>query len=449
MNLRWVMKQSVLLAALLAALVPGAMPLAAEEVKFTPEEQAVLGKAQEFSRAFEIVAEKVRPAVVSIQAERPDIPVTQGAGVIVDERGFILTNSHVVHAATTITVRLTDGREFPAELVGDSQESDIAVIRIQAPNLTVAKMGDSDLCKVGSWILAIGNPFGLESSVTSGIISAKGRSNVVKLEIADFIQTDAPINPGNSGGPLVNLQGEVIGVTTATNRGSEGLSFAIPANLARTIMNGIISHRRATTSYLGVVFQPVTSKIADAFGLPAAHGALVAKVLAGTPAEKAGLQAGDVIVKYGKREVQDDNQLRTFVATTSPGETVAVEFFRQGARQTGEVKVEALPEEVVIARRSQKLLEDLGVLQLATLTPELIARLGYEKDARGVLIITIKRGSPACEFLAPGALILRINEQEVNTPDDILKALGGAAEGTANIFWRFGEYYGSRRIVFK
>ncbi len=421
--------------------------LRAEDMAFTKEEQAVLDRVQVFSEAFEIIAARVRPAVVNIRAERPGAPVSQGSGVIVDKRGFIITNSHVVNSASTIVTQLTDGREFPAELVGESPESDIAVIRIQAPDLTVANMGDSDQCKVGGWVLAIGNPFGLESSVTSGIISAKGRSNVVRLEIADFLQTDAPINPGNSGGPLVNLKGEVIGITTATNRYSEGLSFAIPINLARIVMNGIISHKRTTSSYLGVVFRPVTSDIASAFNLPA-RGALVTKVIANTPAAKAGLHVGDIIVRYGNRDVRDDNQLRTFVATSSPGHDIALEFYRKGEKMQVDIQVAALPEEVVVGRRSRKLLEDIGLLQTVSLTDKLRAQLGYGKDATGVLVVAVKKNSPAHTFLAPGSLILTVDGKPVETPEQMHQVIGSAT-GCITMTWRFGQFYGSRRIVCK
>ena len=427
------------------------LPRVAEDegaITFSPEEQEVLDAARLVGRAFEIVAEKVRPAVVNIQAERPGATMSQGSGVIVDSRGFIVTNSHVVQNAGTIVVRLTDGREFTAELVGESKESDIAVIRIQAPSQTVARFGDSDDCKVGMFVLAIGNPFGLESTVTSGIISAKGRSRVVRLEIADFLQTDAPINPGNSGGPLVNLQGEVIGITAATNRHSEGLSFAIPSNLARIIMNGIIAHKRVTSSYLGVVFRPVSAQIAEAFGLPSSHGALITKVIADTPAARAGFQVGDVIVKYGRREVQDDNQLRTFVATSSPEQEVAVEFFRKGERMTTTVMVEALPEEIVIARRTQKILEDFGLLQLMAGETEVLKKLGYDGEARGVVVVALRKDSSAAEFLVPGSLIVRVNDKDVSTPEEMVQAIGGA-EGCFTLFWRFGQYYGSRRIICK
>ena len=298
-----------------------------DDIKFTPEEEQILDKMAVINQAFEIVSKKIRPAVVNIQAESSGVVGhSQGSGVIIDEQGYILTNAHVIAGADSVIVRLFDGREFTAEIIGENSESDIAVIRIQAPNLTIAKMGDSESSKVGHWVLAIGNPFGLESTVTAGIISAKGRTSVGSLSIADFIQIDAPINPGNSGGPLINLRGEVIGINSVTNKNSEGLNFSIPINLARSIMQGIISHKNVATSYLGAALRAVDNDIADAFGLNAAKGALVTKVYKQTPASKAGLQSGDIIVRYGTRYINDDQELRTLVATTDPNDTRNIEF---------------------------------------------------------------------------------------------------------------------------
>lgn len=413
----------------------------------TPEETRKLDLARDISDAFAIIADQVRPAVVNIQAELGEGRIVQGSGVIMDERGYIITNDHVVHGAAAVVVRLTDGREIIAEIVGQSPESDIAVIRITAPNLTVARVGNSDTCRVGNLALVIGNPMGLESSVAAGIISAKGRSNVVRLEIADFIQTDAAVNPGNSGGALVNMRGEVIGISSVTSRNSEGLSFAIPINLAVTVMKGIIDNRQATSSYLGVIFHSVDRQTAEAFGLPFIRGVLVKKVIADTPAARASLQAGDIILRYGDREVLDEHQLRTLVATTAPGEVVEIEYFRRGHNYKAEVKVETMPAEVVVARRGGKLLEDLGV-QLKELTPKAKKELGYESTAQGVLVVGVAAGSVAKEFLAPGSLIVKVNNTPVTGLEQLRAELVKAADGGEVLLgWRFGRYYGTRRLV--
>lgn len=421
--------------------------LMAEEVSFSPEEEKILQAAQVINKAFEIVAAKVRPTVVSIIADKAGFNgKSQGSGVIVNNKGFILTNSHVVSGAATIEVKLFDGREFTAELVGKNPESDLAVLRIQAPDLATAKLGDSDACKVGSWVMAIGSPFGYDSTVTSGMISAKGRSRVANMQIADFIQTDAPINPGNSGGPLVNLSGEVIGINARTTGSGDGLSFAIPINLAQTIMNGIIAHKNATSSYLGVSFRPLTTQIADAFGLKSTRGALIEKILTDTPAAKAGLKSGDIITKYRNREIKDDYQLRTLISTTNPNEKVEIEYFRKGKKHTAMITVAALPDQIILERKSLKFLEDLGVISFAELTPEIRQRIGYEPTAKGVLVIRVKPHSPARSFLASGSLITKVDGVEVNTPQELVKQISKNV-GCITLSWRFGRYYGNKQIV--
>ncbi len=444
-------KKLVLLAAVVL-LVKGYYGMSfSGEISFTPEEELILDQANVINKAFGIVAEKLRPTVVNIQAESSGVVGhSQGSGVIIDARGYILTNSHVIAGADTVIVRLFDGREFTAEITGSNPESDIAVLRIQAPNLSIAKMGDSDSSKVGNWVLAIGNPYGLESTVTAGIISAKGRTRVGSLSIADFIQIDAPINPGNSGGPLVNLRGEIIGINSVTNKNSEGLNFSIPINLARTIMQGIISHKNVATSYLGAALRPVDNDIAEAFGLDTAKGALVTKVYKQTPASKAGLRSGDIIVKYGSRTINDDQELRTLVATTNADETRDIEFYRKGKLRKVPITIESLPEEIVVANRSIKLLENLGVVQIAALTPQIAAQLGYEADTKGVVVGEVKADSPAQGFLSAGSLIYKIDGVEVSTPDELLNELGKVSKDACyDISWRFREYYGTKRIVCK
>ncbi len=421
------------------------------EVDFTPEEEEILQQVSVLNKAFEIVANKLRPAVVNIQAESSGVVGhSQGSGVIIDERGYILTNAHVIAGADTVIVRLFDGREIKAEVTGENPESDIAVIRIQAPNLVIAKMGDSESSKVGHWVLAIGNPFGLESTVTAGIISAKGRTSVGSVSIADFIQIDAPINPGNSGGPLVNLRGEVIGINSVTNNNSEGLNFSIPINLARTIMQGIISHKNVATSYLGAALRPVDNDIADAFGLSSAKGALVTKVFKRTPASKAGLQSGDIIVKYGTRSINDDQELRTLVATTNPDEMRDIEYYRKGKLEKVRLIIESLPEEIKVGNRSIELLENLGIVQIAAITPQIASELGYDADTKGVIIGAVRPDSPAQEFLSAGSIIYKIDGVEVSTPEQLLQQLGKVGQdGCYDISWRFREYYGTKRIVCK
>ncbi len=456
---------ALLAAAILAPSVPAASRTAREEA-------ALIRRAQELSDAFAIIARRIRPAVVNIKVERRSavdqqyndpldlfreffgrrfprrLPrerkdVGQGSGVIVDERGYILTNNHVVGDAETIVVKLADGREVSAELVGSDPDTDVAVVRIEAERITAAPMGNSDAARVGEFVLAVGNPFGLESTITSGIISARGRSGVNIVEIEDFIQTDAAINPGNSGGPLVNLQGEVIGINAAIyskSGGYQGIGFAIPINIARTVMRGIITNKKVTSSYLGVQVMPLSADLAEKFGLESRRGALVTEVLANTPAAKAGLRPGDVILRFRNRLIRDAQQLRNLVATTQPGAKTEVLYVRRGHTKTAQVRVEAVPEEVTIARRSQRILESMGI-EIAAFDNRLRQKLGYDHDTWGVLVTKVSNPKTLRLGLRPGSLILRVNEIEVRSPTELMVALADAdtREGLV-LLWRTGRY---------
>lgn len=456
--------------------------------QLTPEERQALDSVKVISRAFTGVAKMIRPAVVNIKVERrvtvrgdfndpmefffgqgfpgfPGIPnsqrhqtnIGQGSGVIVDPSGYILTNNHVVGDADAIRVILLDGRELPAELIGADPASDVAVIKINAENLTVAALGDSDNIEVGEWVLAVGNPFGLDFTVTSGIISARGRSGMNVLEMEDFIQTDAAINPGNSGGPLVNLQGEVIGINSliytppsggsgpfgrrVSVGGNVGVGFAIPSNMAKSIMQSLISHKQITSSYLGVETQTLTPDLAAAFGLQAPKGALVQAVIKESPGEKAGLRRGDVVVRWGKREIADDQQFRNLVTITTPGEPVEVEVMREGQPLLLQVILEASAPEMVIEGRSDRFLQNLGI-EVGDLTPQLREEIGYDETAFGVLVTRVARNSPARQMgFQPGSLIMTVNGTEVHTQQE-LKTILGASERvkTFTLVWRNGGF---------
>lgn len=468
------------LAALVIALTHG--QLCAATVRLTREEEAAIATARTFSRAFTAAAKIIRPAVVNIKVERrvtvrgfnnpmeffsemmespfPGFPgfaprkprnqvetqIGQGSGVIVDINGYILTNNHVVGEADAIRVSLLDGREFPAELIGADPGSDVAVIKINADNLTVATLGDSDSIEVGEWVLAVGNPFGLDFTVTSGIVSARGRSGIFNmLEMEDFIQTDAVINPGNSGGPMVNLMGEVIGINTgiATAKGSAsftGVGFAIPSNMAKNIMQSLISHKQVTSAYLGVETQPLTQDLASSFGMQSPKGALVQSVNKDSPAERAGFRRGDVVVRWGKRDIDDDQQFRNLVTITTPGEPVDVEVIREGRTVLLRVILDATTPKVVIEGRSDRFLQNLGI-QVTDLTPELRRELGYEDDAFGVLVTAVERGSAARGMgFQPGVLIIVVNGTEIHSQEDLKRLLGSSDRTkTYDIILRNGE----------
>src|SRR5512144_36352 len=248
-----------------------------------------------------------------------------GSGVIVDPRGYILTNNHVVENAAAIEVRLSDDRKFPATLVGRDARTDLAVLKVESPvALPVADLGDSDTLRVGQWAIAIGNPFGLDRTVTAGIISATGRTRVGVATYESFIQTDASINPGNSGGPLLNIDGKVIGINTAIVAAGQGIGFSIPINEAKSVMAQLIASGRVVRGWLGIVIQDVTDELATSFGVREREGVLVADVMKGGPGEAAGLRAGDVIIDLGGAKIREVPDLQRRVANVAPGQTVAV-----------------------------------------------------------------------------------------------------------------------------
>ena len=265
-----------------------------------------------------------------------------GSGVIVSPDGYILTNYHVIAQASEVVVGLRDKREFQAQVVGVDPPTDLALLKIQAEGLPHLEFGDSDRAQVGDIVLAIGNPFGIGQTVTMGIISAKGRSNMGLVDYEDFIQTDAAINPGNSGGALVNLSGELIGINTAIvsrTGGYQGIGFAIPSNIARWVMEELVRHGRLIRGWLGVTVQELTPELARHFGLSEPRGALVVEVYPGSPAKEAGLQKGDIVLKYGGREIGEAWELRNLVATTPVGKVVPLVILRRGQKRELRVKI--------------------------------------------------------------------------------------------------------------
>ncbi len=335
------------------------------------KDKAGLVSLADTSHVFNLVARKVEPCVVHIDVEqlpgsRADeivlripghgAPITQGqgSGFIADEKGHILTNRHVVEGATMIRVSLADGRTIEdVTLVGDDELTDLAVLKINASGLASAAWGESEDLDVGDWVLAVGNPYGLDRTVTCGIVSATQRRKIAQTSsYQDFLQTDAAVNPGNSGGPLVNMFGEVIGVTTAiVGRSYQGISFAIPSEVARRSFEQIIQNGHVERGYLGVGFQELNPKLAQSLGLTSDQGALVAHVEPSAPAAAAGIQEGDVILKWNDREVIDPTDLALAVAGTKIGSTAKLVIWRNGEQQTIEVKVGRRPEQQRLRRR--------------------------------------------------------------------------------------------------
>jgi len=352
-----------------------------------------------------------------------------GSGFIISQDGYILTNDHVVDGADEIKVKLSDGREFTGEIRGLDPKLDLALIKIDAgEDLPVARLGDSEEIKVGEWVMAIGNPFGLEQTVTVGIVSAKGRV-IGAGPYDDFIQTDASINPGNSGGPLFNMQGEVIGINTAIVAQGQGIGFAIPVNMAKQIIPQLRDEGRVTRGWLGVTVQALNKELAESFDLDTTHGALVNEVIKDSPADKAGLKRGDIIVEYDGKQVDELNDLPRLVAATPVDETVKVKVFRDGKELTIKVKIGRLDDgEVALAADDEETGGALG-LTVANVTPELAERYSLESD-QGILITKIDPEGPAAEAnLRVGDLVVEADGKEVGSVKEFEELVGKMKSG--------------------
>jgi len=444
-----------------AGLLPG-QDGAAESKKF----------ARELSAAFRFAAREVLPAVVTIQKkaepiaqregtprrnpfegtpfedmfreddplyeffrELPDRPQRRGtgmgSGVIVDASGVILTNNHVVEGDGIIEVQLSDGRSFEARRVKTDPRTDLAVVWIDdAGPLKSARLGNSDKLEIGDWVLAVGHPFGLFQSVTAGIISAKGRGIGVAMR-EDFIQTDAAINPGNSGGPLINLEGEVIGINTAISSrtgGYQGAGFAIPINLVKWVSDQLVKTGTVRRAYLGTEIGPVTAELAEQFGVDVNNGALVTHVIPDSPADEGGIEPGDVVVGFGEKQVKTPRDLVAAVERAPIDERQRVDVIRNGQRRTLGVTVKLQPEDygmVRARRRAENFSEEsdrmayqkLG-LEIGPLAPEAARELGLPEDTGGVLITSVDRSGPArLAGLSAGMAIIQVNRRPVGTPE--------------------------------
>ncbi|HEV7731753.1 MAG TPA: DegQ family serine endoprotease [Candidatus Binatia bacterium] len=372
------------------------------------------------------------------QPRRPYKAKSLGSGFVIDSNGFILTNNHVVENADEIIVKLSNGKEFKAKVVGRDAKTDIALIEIKgdAKDLPAVRLGDSNKLRVGEWVVAIGNPFGLENTVTAGIVSAIGR-HINQGPYDNFIQTDAAINPGNSGGPLLNTKGEVIGINTAIfsrGGGNIGIGFAIPIDLATEIVPQLKDKGRVTRGWLGVMIQKVTPDIAESLGLDETKGALVADVVKEGPAEAAGLKQGDVIVEYDGKPVTDSAELPLLVARTPVGKSVPVKAIRDKKVDTFTVTIAELKDEEDPTQATGGESEDLG-LAMQTLTPDLAENLGLERTLKGVVVTQVEPGGPAAEAgMRRGDVILEVNRAPVKDVAAYRKALKDAGAGKSVLF---------------
>lgn len=360
-----------------------------------------------------------------------------GSGFIIDKEGYIITNNHVIEGADEIKVRLSDKEEFDAKIIGRDAKTDVALIKIDPPKeLPVAKLGNSDELRVGEWVMAIGNPFGLDQTVTVGIVSAKWRK-IGAGPYEDFIQTDAAINQGNSGGPLFNTRGEVVGVNTAifsTSGGSIGIGFAIPINLAKNVVEQLKEKGRVVRGWLGVVVQIVTPELADSFGLENKKGALVADVEEDAPADQAGIKKGDIILTFDGKEIKEMRDLPLIVAQTAVGEKVGVGVLRNGKSLAFKVTVGELKEGEADTFADEKSRKDVG-MEVSELTRELARKYGIS-ETRGVVVIYVENDSPAERAgIREGDVIIEVNRASVVNLDEYYEAIKEAKKGDKILFW--------------
>jgi serine protease Do len=430
---------------------------------------ADLSVAKALSNAFADIAEKVSPSVVTITSEQvykhpgmeafkdyqdmlprqfwPFLPdrdremrsTSLGSGIVISDDGFILTNNHVVEKGENIKVQLQDGEEYEAEIIGTDPKTDVALIKIKAKNLRAIKFGDSDKVRVGEWVLAVGSPFSgnLSQTVTQGIVSAKGRSEVNLVQYEDFIQTDAAINPGNSGGPLVNLDGELIGVNSAIasrSGGSQGIGFAIPINLVNRIVEDLRSNGRVTRAWLGVYVQPVDATIAKTFDLENTRGALIGQVVKDGPADEAGLKQGDVILEFDGQEVVNSSQLPLLVSTQRPDQKKKMKIMRDGKFKNITVKLGEMPEETSASGPVTSSKGNMG-FKVETPSSDRLRYYGFSSGTEGVLVSSIDRDSEAFKKnIRVGHVIEKIgpnvrNLKTVKTSGEFEKILGAYEAG--------------------
>jgi len=408
---------------------------------------------QQFSDAFADVAETAKPAVVTIITDKiMKVPNNDlyfffnpymdpnsdkeyktnalGSGVIVDARkGYILTNNHVVEDMDNIKVKLFDKREYKAKIMGTDPKSDLAILKIEADNLRELKLGNSDKLRVGEWVMAVGSPFSenLSHTVTTGIVSAMGRSNIIRGQsYEDFIQTDAAINPGNSGGALLNMKGELIGINTAIatggyEKGNRGVGFAIPSNMSKRIMSDLIDKGYVTRSWLGVYIQPLDADAAKALEMESRDGALITQVVQDSPAELAGIEEGDVIVKFDNKKISDPSNLRNIVSLMPPGSKSDIVIFRNGNKKILKVILQELKDGKQVAVKTSSNTSILG-LELKEINSALIQKYNLKEGDGKIIVVAVEPGSEAADKgLVEGDVIKRVGTQQVRSLKEFKK----------------------------
>lgn len=460
------------------------------------EDSAIMSLKQT-GKAFATIAKDVSPAVVSIQADQSvaanedsdsadsepnelaDLPppfleffrqfdphgpmspyrnkppmMRQGSGFIISSDGYIVTNNHLVEKANKITVKMLNNDEYPAKIIGTDPQTDIAVIKIDAKKLPTVVLGDSDTLEVGEWLVAVGSPFGLSHSVSAGILSAKGRNTVGLADYENFLQTDAAINPGNSGGTLLDLEGKVVGINTAIfsrSGGYMGIGFAIPINMAKTVIDQLIKKGNVVRGYLGVKIQPLTKDLANSFGLSDHNGVLVAQVEPGTPAEKAGLKQGDIITSLDNKPVTNIGDFRNTIASSAPESAHTLGVMRDKKTLQLSTVVGNLSDSVSankLAKEEPQSITKIG-LSVQNLTEEIAGKIGVKSGA-GVVISGVKAGSLAdISGLSRGTVILEVNRNKINDVSKFKSAIEQGVKNNKILLLVQDPQYGTRYVVIK
>ena len=495
-TIRW--KRSAIAGAIAIALVAG-HALAVPDATTLPQPAGATGETWQYGpSSFSEIVERVQPAVVNVATtgktkampgtegqtfKMPKLPEgspfgdffrdyfennpglsqggdaerefqAAGSGFIIAPEGYVVTNNHVVEHADKIEVILHDGSRYPAKIKGRDPKTDLALLKIEVDKpLSYVELGNSDGTKVGDWVIAVGNPFGLGGTVTAGIISARGR-DIHSGPFDDFLQIDAPINRGNSGGPLFNTQGRVIGINTAiysSGGGSVGIGFAIPANMAKDVITQLKTAGSVARGWLGVQIQPVTEEIAESLGLKKKQGALVASVMPDSPASRGGIKPGDVIVQMNGEALDDFRDLPKLVANTKAGSEATLEVLRQGKTHRLEIEIGSMPsDEVKVASAGSDVASDSGKLgiYLAELTPEARKRYDIPNDSEGVLVTDVERDSPAAKAgIRAGNLINMVGQEQVKTPDEVVDKVREAALAKRSSVLLLLEQEGEKRFI--
>jgi serine protease Do len=417
-------------------------PAAAEPATLKSNDSPGLRMLEEMQTVITDLAESSKPSVVNLiplsgpgrgrelSQERAPNASGSGSGVIIDPDGYIITNNHVIGDATEIEVRFSDKSKLISQVVGKDLDTDIALLKVTADHpLPSARFGDSSTVRVGQWVLAVGNPFGLDRTVTLGVVSGIGRENINLSRYENFIQTDASINPGNSGGPLFNLRGEIIGINTAIINFAQGIGFAIPSNMAKQVIHQLMTQGRVTRGWLGVGIQPLTAELARKFGVKEGEGVLVNEVFERDPAASAGIKPGDILTRIDGTVIDTPNRLSRVVAGLLPGSTAKVEIVRDQQRLVLDVFLRERPEQAVIASLPQARSEVQLGIDVQNLTPELANKFKLQ-ESRGVLISKVESGSLAqSEGLHEGDLIKEVNRADVGSVGEFSSAISKLRRG--------------------